>query len=69
MPNQFLGVLVHTIACSGLSCVRTELLCSTETDWTIPGLSSCNPPACSLLVPISSTSQSTTLSQDVQSFN
>lgn len=42
---------------------------STETDWTIPGLSSCNPPACSLLVPISSTSQSTTLSQDVQSFN
>jgi len=28
-PNQFLGVLVHTIACSGLSCVRTEpLRCS-----------------------------------------
>ena len=26
-PNQFLGVVVHTIAISGLSCVRTELFC------------------------------------------
>ena len=26
-PNQFLGVVVHTIAMSGLSCVRTELFC------------------------------------------
>lgn len=42
---------------------------SAETDWTIPGLTSCNPPACSLLVPISSTSQSTTLTQDAQSLN
>ena len=25
MPNQFLGVLLHTIAISGLSRVRTEL--------------------------------------------
>jgi hypothetical protein len=25
IPNQFLGVLLHTIACSGLSRVRTEL--------------------------------------------
>jgi hypothetical protein len=24
-PNQLLGVVLHTIACSGLSCVRTEL--------------------------------------------
>jgi len=42
---------------------------SLETDWTIPGLSSCAPPACSLLVPISSTSVSQATSQDVQSFN
>src|SRR5262249_28138899 len=26
-PNQFLGAFLHTIAISGLSCVRTELLC------------------------------------------
>jgi hypothetical protein len=25
MPTQFLGVLLHTMAISGLSCVRTEL--------------------------------------------
>jgi hypothetical protein len=25
IPNQFLDVLLHTIACSGLSRVRTEL--------------------------------------------
>jgi len=42
---------------------------SVETDWTIPGLSNCAPPACSLLIPISGTVQSQTSSQDVQSFN
>lgn len=27
MPNQYHGVLLHTIGISGLSCVRTETLC------------------------------------------
>ena len=42
---------------------------SLETDWTIPVSGSCKPPACSLLIPISNTVQSTTPTQDVQSFN
>ena len=41
----------------------------TETDWIIPGVSSCAPPACSLLTPISSTVPTVSTTSDQLSFN
>ncbi len=42
---------------------------STETDWIIPGSGACAPPACSLLVPLSGTTQKVTITPDAHSFN
>jgi hypothetical protein len=42
---------------------------STETDWVVPGSGSCALPSCSLLVPISATTQSTSTSLDQMSFD
>ena len=41
----------------------------TETDWIVPGVSSCAPPACSLLTPISSTVPTVSTTSDQLSFN
>ena len=41
----------------------------TETDWIVPGVSSCAPPACSLLTPISSTVPTVSATSDQLSFN
>lgn len=41
----------------------------TETDWLVPGVSSCKPPACSLLTPISSTVPVVSTTSDQLSFN
>ena len=46
-----------------------ETFTSTETDWTVPGSGSCALPSCSLLIPISETTQSTTITADQKSFN
>lgn len=42
---------------------------STETDWKIAGSGSCAAPACSLLVPLSSTTQSVVITPDAHSMN
>ena len=42
---------------------------STETDWNVPGSGSCALPTCSLLIPISGTTQSVTNTLDQRSFN
>jgi len=42
---------------------------SSETDWNIPGITSCKAPACSLLVPISATVPTTTATLTTTSFN
>lgn len=42
---------------------------STETDWVIPGSGSCAPPACSLLVPLTGTTQKVTVAPDAHSIN
>ena len=42
---------------------------SVTTDWTVPGEGSCAPPSCSLLTPISATTQSVSNSFDQLSFN
>jgi hypothetical protein len=42
---------------------------STETDWTVPGSGSCALPTCSLLTPLSSTTQTATTTPDQRSFN
>jgi hypothetical protein len=46
-----------------------EIFVPTETDWTISGTGTCAPPACSLLVPLSATTQKITTTPDAHSFN
>ncbi|HMK22394.1 MAG TPA: hypothetical protein VK466_08660 [Terriglobales bacterium] len=46
-----------------------ESFTSTETDWAIQTSGTCKPPACSLLVPLSATTQKVTATPDALSFN